>query len=356
MSERTVSENNKIWEAAKKIAEQAVSEKKAESEEERRKHKKRIIKICLLMLLIVLIMIFASIAWFAMNKQTGADGMGVKIKGKSFDLLTMSSDDTGNNKGAYYDPYHQAIHNDDSQGYDVWLVDSSSNVNNYASSGTDPKTLGIEPGSHGVISFYIRPYRDVTVDLAFQTIGYKAQTSFVNEQQVVTMTALSSEPREPACYLNGHVLLFEGKTGNHYNGLIPTDENGKRKFSRTFAADGSFDTDTNGDGTNDAYKVDIYWVWAETLDTLVYNENSSAVLLCDKDAAAAQGEVNDYTKVVNNICEYPQYYLNGYSQETTYTEQTIVGRNAMYNDADQEIGMNVEYVLLRLETGSSSGE
>ena len=37
MSERTINENNKLWEAAEKIAEEAVAAKKAASEEERRK-------------------------------------------------------------------------------------------------------------------------------------------------------------------------------------------------------------------------------------------------------------------------------------------------------------------------------
>ena len=36
MSERTINENNKLWAAAEKIAEEAVAAKKAASEEERR--------------------------------------------------------------------------------------------------------------------------------------------------------------------------------------------------------------------------------------------------------------------------------------------------------------------------------
>ena len=71
MSERTVSENNKLWETAEKIAQQVVAEKKAASEEERRKQKKRVIKIVLLMILIALIIVFASIAWFTMNRDVG---------------------------------------------------------------------------------------------------------------------------------------------------------------------------------------------------------------------------------------------------------------------------------------------
>lgn len=61
MSERSVSENNKLWEAAERIAENAVAEKKAESIEERRKQKKRVVKLVLLMMLIALITVFASI-------------------------------------------------------------------------------------------------------------------------------------------------------------------------------------------------------------------------------------------------------------------------------------------------------
>ena len=61
MSERTVSENNKLWETAEKIAQQVVAEKKAESEEERRKQKKRVIKLLLLLVLIALIIVFASV-------------------------------------------------------------------------------------------------------------------------------------------------------------------------------------------------------------------------------------------------------------------------------------------------------
>lgn len=61
VSERSVNENNKLWEAAEKLAEKVVAEKKAQSEENRRKQKKRLAKIILLMILTALIIIFASL-------------------------------------------------------------------------------------------------------------------------------------------------------------------------------------------------------------------------------------------------------------------------------------------------------
>lgn len=310
-----------------------------------------------MMVLALAVMIFVGIAWFAMNKETGTSGMGVSVKGKNFDLITLS-DDATNKNGVYYSPYHTAIRSNESESYDIWLVDSDSNMNNYANTGIDNGTLGIEPGSNGVIKFYIKPYENVTVTFTFQTIGYVAGTITEGGQESVTMTELSSATGNPACFLSGHVLLFENKDSstNYYSGLIPSGADGKRSFSREFELGGSYDTDTDGDGTNDAYEVEVCWIWPETLDTLVYNSGSSATLICDKDAAVPQGETyNDYNKVVNNICTYPQYYLNNYSPTTTYTEALLVGRNAMYNDADQEIGMNVEYVLLRLDADVASG-
>ena len=280
--------------------------------------------------------------------------MGVKSKGLSFELITLSGDNTNKN-GVYYDPYHTAIRENESEGYDIWLVDSGSNINNYSNTGTDDGTLGIEPGSSGTIKYYIKPYEDVTVTFTFQTIGYRAHTTTVGGQETVSMTELSSAAGRPACFLNGHILLFEGHD-SYYTGLIPTGNDGKRVFSRFFEFGGNYDADTDGDGTDDAYEVEIHWIWPITLDTLVYNSNSAATMICDKDAVVGEGETNDYNRVVNNICTYPQYYLNGYSTTTTYTETMLVGRNAMYNDADQEIGMNVEYVLLRLdaEAGTAS--
>ena len=335
-------------------AEAYADEQIMDLKEKQNNRKRALIKLGAMGVITVIILIFATIAWFTMNREVGTSGMGVKSKGLSFELITLSGDNTNKN-GVYYDPYHTAIRENESEGYDIWLVDSGSNINNYSNTGTDDGTLGIEPGSSGTIKYYIKPYEDVTVTFTFQTIGYRAHTTTVGGQETVSMTELSSAAGRPACFLNGHILLFEGHD-SYYTGLIPTGNDGKRVFSRFFEFGGNYDADTDGDGTDDAYEVEIHWIWPITLDTLVYNSNSAATMICDKDAVVGEGETNDYNRVVNNICTYPQYYLNGYSTTTTYTETMLVGRNAMYNDADQEIGMNVEYVLLRLdaEAGTAS--
>ncbi len=324
------------------------------TKEQKDKRRKALIKLGSITVLTALVLLFATIAWFTMNKETGTSGMGVKVKGKSFDLITLS-DDQDNKNGAFYSPYHEAIQRGETEGYGIWLVDGSSNINNYSSSGSSESSLGIEPGSSGTITFYIKPYSDVTIDFTFQTIGYISGTETVEGHQRTTMTELSASEGDPACFLNGHILLFEHHD-TFYSGLIPADGNGRRVLRKTFEVGGNYDADTNGDNRNDAYRVDIHWVWPETLDTLVYNANATdAVMICDRNAASAQGG-NDYQQVVNHICSYPQFFLKGLPSGTSYTEAQIKGKNAMYNDADQDIGMNVEYVLLRLSTDTSSGD
>ena len=322
------------------------------TKEQKDKRRKALIKLGSITVLTALVLLFATIAWFTMNKETGTSGMGVKVKGKSFDLITLS-DDQDNKNGAFYSPYHEAIQRGETEGYGIWLVDGSSNINNYSSSGSSESSLGIEPGSSGTITFYIKPYSNVTIDFTFQTIGYISGTETVEGHPRTTMTELSASEGDPACFLNGHILLFEHHD-TFYSGFIPADGNGRRVLRKTFEVGGDYDADTNGDSRNDAYRVDIHWVWPETLDTLVYNA-TDAVMICDRDAASAQGS-NDYQQVVSHICSYPQFFLKGLPSGTSYTEAQIKGKNAMYNDADQDIGMNVEYVLLRLSTDTSSGD
>ena len=71
------------------------------TKEQKDKRRKALIKLGSITVLTALVLLFATIAWFTMNKETGTSGMGVKVKGKSFDLITLS-DDQDNKNGAFY--------------------------------------------------------------------------------------------------------------------------------------------------------------------------------------------------------------------------------------------------------------
>ena len=182
MSERTVSENNKLWETAEKIAQQVVAEKKAESEEERRKQKKRVIKLLLLLVLIALIIVFASIAWFAMNKQTGAGGMGVKSQATPYTIQTRS-------ESGYYKSKWDRINSDAAE----WQVSPANNFDNHVQAmGEDEQEPGLEPGDSGMLEFRVDPNvsDSITVDCVFDVKAY-LEKPVLNQGEPVLELSLS---------------------------------------------------------------------------------------------------------------------------------------------------------------------
>lgn len=344
MSERTVSENNKLWENAEKIAQQVVAEKKAESEEERRKQKKRVIKIVLLMILIALIIVFASIAWFSMNRDVGTSGMGVSVGSDSYQIVSLDGITS-----KYQDYYNYMPSGQDTSM--VWKMTAENNMENYTGD------AGISPGSFGTISFYVKP-RDASVnlDLSFEIVGYKysetTQAAAEEGQDPVTTKSMTRVSNELQGYLAGHIFLFETRTPvyddpdsenkkiisyMYSDPILSTTEIAKVISNRTF------------NKTDENTPVNIYWVWPKTLSTLVNAKENTYVTIepfCEGSA---------YTAVVNNVTSYPTRFLYQYSDtETTLTPALISSQYETYGDlydrADNEIGLNVSYITLKMTT------
>lgn len=367
MSERSVNENNKLWEAAERVAEKVVAAKKAESEEERRKQKKRIVKLVLLMTLIALIIVFASIAWFSMNRDVGTSGMGISVAGVNYEITMLS----GGNNGKYYDDYHSLVKDSSAL---IWQMTDDSNMDNYEDSGTssssgseEEDTEGIHPGSFGVVSFYVTPkINTVYLDFQFEILGYTAAENETTHE--ITMTQLNST-LGPAKYLNGHILLFEnrsGTAGNYtYSNPILSNEDMKRVISGK-----------RYDGNGTRTRVDIYWVWPNTLSKIVDARSCTKMTITEvpfTDTSSA-----DYTKIITNVETYPQYYLKivetneeeseigSGTESSSITVSDIATDYDVYGDyydqADNDIGMGVNFVLLKMSVsevssnGSGSGE
>ncbi len=159
MSERTVSENNKLWEAAEK----AVANAKAENEEERRKQKKRVIKLVLLMILIALVMIFASIAWFAMNKAVTADTMAIEAANAPFEIAVKGNNVRNESEFTKADSTYEIGTGGNTQKIKI-------RYNPVAGETTD-----FGPDSSGQIEFYIVPKQNgtLTVKIDLDTVGFR---------------------------------------------------------------------------------------------------------------------------------------------------------------------------------------
>ncbi|MBQ9870156.1 MAG: hypothetical protein IJM32_10910 [Ruminococcus sp.] len=350
MSERTVSQNNKLWETAEKIAQQVVAEKKAESEEERRKQKKRVIKLLLLLVLIALIIVFASIAWFTMNRETGMSGMGVKTAPLPFELKTSGSAGLYDDLFTQLGPdYANAETTATSQGIRWRLTKNTSELNNLYS-GTDEPDLekitsldsdqyGLKPGDSGTLKFSIVPRDDAELDLhvGFSMKGYSATFDANNNKTdddlvLVTDTSVLG-------YLNSHIIFFY-KDAEDVMHVLPSD-----------GFDISVDEET---------EVTLYWAWPATLKE-IEDANINGI-----------NSANASTEVRRLFFISPGNYLKATGTEnfstitvTDNADKTVVdnaiteklplvtGRHydhyaAMYNEADQTIGSYVNYILVEV--------
>lgn len=347
-----------------------------ELKETKRNQKKSLIKIGAMGIFLIVMIIFASIAWFAANTTTEISGMGIKSQGLRY---TIESIENGND-GAFYDPFHEDIRGTDASNA-VWQMTAEDNMDNFSG-----ESKGISPGSKGQISFYVTPNADVELDFHFTITGYKAvykdklseegEKVKDNDGNVVQefdkMEEITDESLKNS--IAGHIMLFSDRSGRGtdadpyvYSGLIATNEDMERVLeSQEF---------TLAKGKK---KVTIYWVWPNTLSTLVDARNCPEKYMKVTQAPfTAVSDTNDTRKAIEeNIVTYPQYYMkrverivdedtkvvsyvvkdeplvNSENDPIALSQSVIEGRYDVYGDLydqmDNDIGMGVGYLLIRL--------
>ena len=276
-----------------------------------------------------------TMAWFARNTVVKGKGQGISAKDGAPFIISFSQDAVD---GAYYD-YHEAIGSDLGTGTISWKMQESENLNNY---GEEPQ--GIKPGSKGIISFNATPLVDsTTLRYEMELVGYVSETSGND----ITMTETDNDLLKS--YLCGHIMFFQDYDPENevYSNPILSDADAKRIFTKTIS------------GRNSATKVEIYWVWPEHLSDLVN------VTATNAEAGEPFTDVNTahYTNILNNVCTYPAYYFKLEAADplgSGVTEQKIGNSypsyNGAYDDADNDIGTGIEYLLLRMNITTTDGE
>ena len=391
MSERSVGENNKLWEAAEKIAEKAVLNAKIENAEERRKQKKRIVKIILLMTFIALIIVFASIAWFAMNKAVTADTMAVEAAEAPFEIATKGErvryeTEFSNADSAYTDGETTTI-----TGIDHITSSSKPQIRLRYDPTADQLANGEEkvgPKSSGKIELYIVPKQSgtMTVKLDLNIVAFrsfKRKNGEVETTELIKMNDLTAansglteeqiaESKKAEEYLNGHIMFFEHVSSSPtlYSYTDPiTDGVLQHTFNAT---------------ENTPETIEIYWMWTNTLGQIALKNNDcglrNGVPVVDDVASSATADqynasekkkVIDYLKdnkeivfknleAVADLTEEEKEGLTDEQLQQAYkdkiddridhadTETNFKLLSEGYNSADFSIGTNVDYFIFEI--------
>ena len=348
--------SEQMMKLAEEQAELILSEMKKENAENKRKQKKSLIKLTSMLVLLAVLIAFSTIAWFTMNREVDTEEIGMKAQGMNFEL---SSVDENGFKGLWYDPYHKNVREETGSDAIVWLMTDESNFGNYNSDNSDnteEQNGGIKPGSCGKISFNVKPYVDnIYLSYDFEILGYSYDENAANNADNME---LLDEKESPARFLNGHILLFEERTGTTKDDYVYSKPILSNADMQRVIRSNKYTKNANDEPT----QVDIYWVWPMTLSRLIDARTCQKVTVSESPFTST----NAYNEVVENIITYPDYYFKGVTRPANVNDRladtAIVTDYDKYGDyydqADNEIGMGVDFILLKMSVSevSSSGE
>ena len=347
--------------------------KKAQEEIQNYKHQWKIfIRTGIVVLAAAIAIIIACIAWFVSNNKVTGSGIGIRSAGSDFELAADAGAD-GKNSAGVYDKLLEAasgteetlenknyITTDGSHTSITWSIVNESNMRN------NENHLGIEPGTSGMLRFYIISHKDgalnVTLDLGLT--GYTNGTG---------STIVKSEETAQKL-VKGHVLLFAGyeQGTNSYEGWISEDAD-----PWTMTLDSGSTLTRNADGTltwvvenakkDTAYPVQIYWIWPEILGSYLRKDQTATgnrpILFPEEPATEENTSGNpkalpkDLYKKMSQNGKYFRYESKDDQVTADILWQmrndfnpVIYGEIAdCYNLGDQYLGENVRYLKLKLE-------
>lgn len=290
--------------------------------ERRKMQKADLIKIGTMTVLGVIVFIFASIAWFANNKEVSGSGLQITAGGIPFTI-----EFPGEDEGRWIDQYH-----DLSDQAGIWLVDDDKNMDN--GSGTTEEKLGLEPGDSGTLEFRISPKNTdtITVDICFTMRGIVKQHDQNNSQQLTEIT-----DTELMGFVASHIMLFTDIDSNgKYTGLIQNSSDLKRYLrNKTYSVNDSKD--------DDEYYTTLYWAWPLHLSNLISTQSDDLIYASSERSTVIQYMVTHKNGFFKDITTEDSVLLADLNSMEHYGSYSI-----MFDKADLEIGKRVQYVILRL--------
>ena len=277
-----------------------------------------------------------------MNKETGTNGMGVRVQGIPYTIMTRS-------ESGYYKDKWDMIGSDAIE----WKISAEHNLDNYV---VDPdhiteqeeNELGLEPGDSGSLEFRIQPNTSdsITVDCVFDIRAYLERTKLDQQGQPVlddnndpVVELVEIDNSVLTAYIKAHILLFAGyddSTGKYTDLITDNDELRRVLKNQRYTKNGSEYTT-------------IYWVWPMYLRELT--SNNDAVIIYD---SAERSNVIDYiaknrTGFFKDCTDTKDQVSADLRALSTSDNVNLYNRYSLkYDNADLEIGNNISYIMLSM--------
>jgi len=338
---------------------------------ERSKNLRRaILKFGALAVFAAIIVVFATIAWFASNKNTEANGMSVKVAGMPFEIAVKGSTVRNDSLFTQAVPDYTYGADDIIDGYYISTCEENQIKIRYTPVQNEATDFG--PGSSGEILFYVIPASDgdLTVDINLDVIAFK-EFGEAGNTTLKPVSELTSDDvdedvislcEEGENYLKGHIMFFEepGETSEsvqkqyryYYKKPIIT-----KVLTKTF---------TNA-RAGVPQPVTIYWMWPNTLGQIALRNNDLGQRSAD-DYPIVQDRADgvditdtDKGKVIQYLIDNKSTVFANYSEitsamiEDAKTTANFRKLSEGYNDGDYAIGISISYFMVDITVGLPNG-
>lgn len=371
----------------------------------RNENRAKFIKLMALLILSSAILIFASIAWFTMNRELETGGMSMKTTGTPFEIAAYGTSGTRNS----------ATIISMAPEYNSGTPTTLSGSTYYATGGgTDAIRLQystgeseIGPGGNGVLDLYLISKVDgsLSVDIDLNVKAYATVDKYdidENERRIQatendsplfeedgttpiyqttpTLVAVSdlnttdynisasylTTLQAAENYIKGHVMFFKNEghmetTGDPGEEVVVEDSS---YYYSDPLIDRHYEWSTNSAEVDEVHYIPIYWMWPNTLGQILldgkYDMRSGIPLVKDADNLTEKAEMVTYLKnnksiVFTNAADIDNSVIINHP-----TQENFDLMSSGYNTADFTIGSNIEYFLIEvtvsqhLDSGSGS--
>ncbi|MBR6218113.1 MAG: hypothetical protein IKQ63_06295 [Eubacterium sp.] len=376
----------------------------------------KVVKVASLILFSGIILVFASIAWFTMNRDVSSGGMSITTTTLPFDIATKGANIRYSNIISDKKPEYE-------EGTSGTLVNTAGASGSYYKADSlllryDTGESEIGPGGYGSLSLYIIPrINDAqTVKVSLNVVSFveiekkAANGDYIYKKdgnnntvldtngnpvvdtvivEVTTVNALktallandasisnadaqenSEKSVVAAKYIQGHIMFF-GAEGTAFG--ITDSSTDEEKAAAYYYATPYTDrtiTQTIVAGNKDkAVQVPIFWMWPNTLGQIALPDNSSGQrggypILQDTDSTGkarvksyllSQGEniFDNYTTISSSYNGYIDTVTGAYNSSTFSTAFNSLSSG--YNKADNMIGTGISYFLIEVKVEPDSG-
>ena len=350
-------------------AEAYADEQIMDLKEKQNNRKRALIKLGAMGVITVIILIFATIAWFSMNRTVETSGMSVTTADIPFEIAAKGTAVRNDTEFIKADSAYGYGNADYVSGYYATGGSDSQIKIRYTPVANEDTEFG--PGSSGTIEFYVIPKQngDLSVQIDLDVIGYRSlgeTTTTVNRISELTTAnsgleqSVIDQYKSADNYLKGHIMFFEeeGDTAES------TREASRYYYKKPIVSKTLNKTFTNA-RKDVPQKVTIHWMWTNTLGQIALKNNDSELrsdypVVQDVEDDGTDISNTDKAKVIQYLKDNKSTIFENYASVTDSEIDNAKDKANFkklsdgYNDADYLIGSSVSYFMIDITVKPAS--